>query len=121
MIYQINFESRSPYRYVAYFRARTPSDLCDSYFSVEVNVAQRECGTLLDNDTRYSFEVCKIEQPETKTFHLLKARGYFDTGESFVSTIGQLLVQFGALPEGVPFQIKFDLNERGYSFISMNA
>ena len=121
MIYQINFESRSPYRYVAYFCARTPSELCDSYFSVEVEVAQLEWGTLLDSAIRYSFEVCEVEKPETKTFYSLKGRGYFVTCENFVSTMGRLLVQFGALPKGVPFQIKLALNRRNYTFISMNA
>ncbi|NOI32251.1 hypothetical protein [Vibrio coralliilyticus] len=117
MLYQLYFECRSPYRYVAYFRARKPNELSDSYFSVEIAVAQREWGTPLSTGVIYSFEVCKIERPEIMKFYSLKARGYFETGENFVSTIGQLLVEFGVLQEGVPFQIKF----MNYSFIGMNA
>lgn len=57
-MYQINFESRSPYRYIAYFRSPKclALDYFNSYFSVEVEVAQSQWGTLLDSGIRYTIK-----------------------------------------------------------------
>ncbi len=121
MFYQINFESRSPYRYVAYMRGRKPSDAIDSYFSVEVQVAQIEWGTLLDDNVRYSVEICEIAQPHTRTFYTLKSRRYCVSGDGFVSTIGYYLVKYNVVPEGTPFQVNIELDGKNHSFMQMNA
>lgn len=122
MFHQITFESRSPYRYVAHFR-KPPSNLhdMDSYFSVEVHVSQNEWGTLMDENIRYSIEICKIERPDIMAFYTYKSRRFTVSGDQFVTDIGKLLVKYGVVAEGVLFQVNIELNRKVHSFMQMNA
>ncbi|BBM67886.1 hypothetical protein VA249_45320 (plasmid) [Vibrio alfacsensis] len=121
-MYIINFESRSPYRFVGYFRSPKPTaeHFC-SYFSVEVEVAQNEWGTLLDNEIRYSIEVCEIGMPEIRKWYTQVSREYCVSGDNFVSCIGKILVDHNVIQSGVPFQVNIELNNKLHSFIQMNA
>ncbi|EGR0468604.1 hypothetical protein FG064_16530 [Vibrio cholerae] len=121
-MYQINFESRSHYRYVAYFRSSKPTAVhFNSYFSVEVQVNQRDWGTLIDNNIQYTIQVCEIQEPFTMTYYKLVSYRYCVTGDDFITKIGKLLVEHQALQEGVPFQVNIELNDKIHSFIQMNA
>lgn len=117
MFYKIQFENRSPYRYVAYFRGDK-----DSYFSVEVQVAQRKWGSLLEDGNQYSIEVCKIEAPQIMAYYTLKESFYTVSGEQFITDIGKILVKYNALPASVPFEVEIeDHQEKKHSFIQMNG
>lgn len=122
-MYQINFESRSPYRYVAYFRSPKclALDYFNSYFSVEVEVAQSQWGTLLDSGIRYKIEVCWIERPDIMACYTLDSKDLCVSGDDFLTKVGKILVKHNAIPEGVPFQVNLELDGKWHSFIQMNA
>ena len=116
-MYQLDLDSRSKYRYVAYFRSNRTAGLSfGRYFSVEIQCADREWGTLLDTNKRFTIEVCEVEEPETLTRYTLQER-IVTSSQDVVAELGRILVTYRAIPSGVPFKVSLD----SHSFIQMNS
>jgi hypothetical protein len=120
-MYQLDLNSRSKFRYVAYFRSTSNySSSFGRYFSVEIQCASRDWGTLIEANKAFSIEVCEIEEPETLTRYTLKERVEV-ASQNVVSELGRILVNYGVIPEGVPFKVNLDLEGCAYSFIEFNS
>lgn len=122
-MYQLNLDSRSPYRYYAHFR--TPSSISrpmGSFFSVEIHIAENEWDTnaILTPNKRFSIEVCEIMQPETMSFYELRERHYV-ASQNIVSELARILVDYNVIPEGTPLQINLDLEGYKTRLIHINS
>lgn len=121
MYYQLDLDARSPYRYYARFRSsHNPSDGLGSYFSIEIEIAEQEWGTLLENNKLFSLEVCQIMKPETLTYYDLRETNKV-VSQNVITEIGRVLVDYKAIPEGVPFQVNIELEGKKHSFTQMNS
>ncbi|WP_229646608.1 hypothetical protein, partial [Vibrio parahaemolyticus] len=69
----------------------------------------------MDENIRYSIEICKIERPDIMAFYTYKSRRFTVSGDQFVTDIGKLLVKYGVVAEGVPFQVNIELNRKVHS------
>ncbi|EGR4421473.1 hypothetical protein DDN26_14525 [Vibrio cholerae] len=120
-MYQLNLDSRSPYRYYAHFH--TPSSQArpmGSYFSVEIHIAEKEWDTMLAPNKLFRIEVCEIMHPETSTFYELREKLYV-VSQDIVTELGRILVDYNVIPEGTPFQVNLDLEGKKTRFIQMNS
>ncbi|ELA9367527.1 hypothetical protein QUN99_003417 [Vibrio parahaemolyticus] len=120
-MFQLNLDSRSPYRYYAHFRTPSSSSRpMGSFFSVEIHIAEQEWDTMLTRGKRFMIETCEIMQPETKIFYELRERHYV-ASQDIVSELGRILVEYRVIPEGTPFKVNLDLEGRKFSFMQMNS
>lgn len=117
-MYTLDINARSPYGYYGHFRSSVNG--LDCYFSIEIQIAEREWGTVLENNKLYSLEVCQIMKPDTMTYYDLRERQKV-LSQDVVAELGRVLVDYKAIPEGVPFQVNIELEGKKHSFLQMNS
>lgn len=117
-MYTLDINARSPYRYYGHFRSSVNGLGC--YFSIEIQIAEREWGTVLENNKLYSLEVCQIMKPDTMTYYDLRETQKV-LSQDVVAELGRVLVDYKAIPEGVPFQVNIELEGKKRAFLQMNS
>lgn len=114
-MYKLNLDIRSPYRYVANFWGK-PNGLQGqgSYFSVEIQALEHAAGASpLNNNIKFSIEVCVIEEPDIMKYYTLISREYC---QSVPRKLSEILTKYNVIESGCPFVLAFawNGNERDY-------
>ena len=119
-MFTLNFETRGSgiKRFVSNFRNKS-----GVYFSVEISGSRIDEAfeTFIDNPQKtYAVEVCRCDSPESWSYHTLCKREYF-LGKDIAEFVSNILVRFNAVQDGTPVDVNFNINNKHYSYIVMNA